>query len=169
VDGHDVAALTRVLRQLREQSGPRLLHVVTSKGKDLPAAEADPVAYHAVGPKPESTLPDGGQAQPSLSFTLGQWAADKAAEDDRLVCTTPAMAEGSGLSEFAAAFPVRFHYVALQDLSVLSAVDRAGIFCRSAVRTPSITSRIAGRTVVADTPGQGNIQARLRDGDCLRS
>ena len=48
VDGHDLPGLLRVLAPLRERAGPRLLHVVTRKGKGYPPAEADPVGYHAV-------------------------------------------------------------------------------------------------------------------------
>jgi 1-deoxy-D-xylulose-5-phosphate synthase len=50
IDGHDFNALIPTLRNLHELPGPRLLHVVTTKGKGYEAAEADPIKYHAVKP-----------------------------------------------------------------------------------------------------------------------
>ena len=50
VDGHDVPALTRTLRNMRNMPGPRLLHVVTQKGLGYEPAERQPVTYHGVSP-----------------------------------------------------------------------------------------------------------------------
>ncbi len=50
IDGHDLDSLIPTLRNLHELTGPRLLHVVTTKGKGYDAAEADPIKYHAVKP-----------------------------------------------------------------------------------------------------------------------
>ncbi len=170
VDGHDLLALIQTLRNLRALTGPRLLHVVTRKGKGYQRAEEEPVGYHGVGAfdpacglKP--TKPGGG-----LTYTqvFGEWLCDMAAQDKRLIGITPAMREGSGMVEFAEQFPDRYfdvaiaeqhavtfaaglacdglkpvvaiystflqraydqliHDVALQNLPVLFAVDRAGL------------------------------------------
>ncbi len=50
IDGHDLDILIPTLKNLHELNGPRLLHVVTTKGKGYEAAEADPIKYHAVKP-----------------------------------------------------------------------------------------------------------------------
>lgn len=50
IDGHDLSALIPTLRNLHELTGPRLLHVVTTKGKGYEPAEQDPIQYHAVKP-----------------------------------------------------------------------------------------------------------------------
>lgn len=173
VDGHDVAQLVAVLKDLRGRKGPQLLHVVTKKGQGYKLAENDPVKYHAV-----STLAqDGGKetapppkpaAKPTYTQVFGRWLCDQAAADERLVAITPAMREGSGLVEYEQKFPDRYfdvgiaeqhavtfagglacegakpvvaiystflqraydqliHDIALQNLPVLFAVDRAGI------------------------------------------
>jgi 1-deoxy-D-xylulose-5-phosphate synthase len=50
IDGHDMDALVKTLRNLREIEGPQLLHIVTRKGKGYAPAEADPIKWHGPGP-----------------------------------------------------------------------------------------------------------------------
>lgn len=169
LDGHDLPLLINTLSNLRQLSGPQLLHVVTTKGKGFPAAEADPIAYHAVSPNflTKTTVPS--KTKPlTYSNVFGQWVCDMAARDERLIAITPAMREGSDLVEFSKRYPDRYydvgiaeqhavtfaaglackgqkpivaiystflqraydqliHDVALQNLPVLFAIDRAGI------------------------------------------
>lgn len=175
VDGHDVGLLVETLGNLRRLDRPRLLHIVTRKGKGYPPAERDPVGYHAVGRfDPGEALRGGGEraaakpAAPTYSAVFGEWLCDMAERDPRLVAITPAMREGSGLVEFERRFPDRYfdvgiaeqhavtlaaglacegmkpvvaiystflqraydqfvHDVALQNLPVLFAIDRAGL------------------------------------------
>ncbi len=170
IDGHDLPTLVRTLENLRTHTGPRILHVITHKGKGYKRAEADQVAYHGVkpfDPKVGITKPKAPSA-PSYSQVFGRWLCDMAARDPRLVGITPAMREGSGLVEFEQRYPDRYfdvaiaeqhavavaagmacdglkpvvaiystflqraydqlvHDVALQDLPVLFALDRAGL------------------------------------------
>ncbi len=100
VDGHDVIGLARTLRRLRAMTGPRVLHVLTRKGKGYGPAEQDPTHYHAVSP-PAARRQGSARAEPSFSDVLGDWLSERAASDERLVCVTPAMTYGSGLAEFA--------------------------------------------------------------------
>lgn len=169
VDGHDLPALIKTLKNLRKLTGPRLLHVVTKKGMGYEPAEEDPCSYHGVGkfdPR-QGELPNGGNGQ-TYTEVFSDWLCDMAAADPRLVGITPAMCEGSGLVEFSQRFPERYidvgiaeqhavtlaaglacegrkpvvaiystflqraydqllHDVALQNLPVLFAVDRAGL------------------------------------------
>ena len=170
VDGHDLPTLIATLRNLRDLHGPRLLHVMTRKGKGYPPAEEQPVSYHGVGSfNPVCGLPASSpSAAPTYTEVFGQWLCDMAAIDQRLIGITPAMREGSGLVEFSERFPDRYfdvaiaeqhavtlaaglaceglkpvvaiystflqraydqliHDVALQNLPVLFAVDRAGL------------------------------------------
>ena len=179
VDGHNIAQLVQVLRELRGKKGPQLLHVITKKGNGYKLAENNPVKYHAVGKAPAAANPDSGslkteanaaQAAPAPTYTeiFADWLADQAQADERLIAITPAMIEGSGLVAFAQQFPNRcfdvgiaeqhavtfaaglacaeakpvvaiystflqraydqlLHDVALQNLPVLFAIDRAGI------------------------------------------
>ena len=50
VDGHDLEALVRTLRNMRDLKGPQFLHIITNKGKGFEPAEADPIKYHALSP-----------------------------------------------------------------------------------------------------------------------
>src|SRR2546427_3601947 len=50
IDGHDMPALLSTLKTLRASKGPKLLHVMTTKGKGYEPAEGDQIGYHAVGP-----------------------------------------------------------------------------------------------------------------------
>jgi 1-deoxy-D-xylulose-5-phosphate synthase len=170
MDGHDVKALVRTLRNVKKLRGPQFLHVVTKKGKGYPPAEADPIKWHGPGPfDPASgTIFKEKSAGPSYSQVFGQWLCDMAERDPRVIGITPAMREGSGLVEFSKRFPDRYfdvaiaeqhavtfaaglaaeglkpvvaiystflqraydqliHDVALQNLPVVFAVDRAGL------------------------------------------
>lgn len=171
IDGHDLPALMEALREMQSLDGPRLLHVVTQKGKGYPQAEQDPITYHGVkrfdhreGIKPAKSH----RKPPTYTQVFGHWLCDMADRDSRLVAITPAMREGSGLVEFEKCFPARYfdagiaeqhattlaagfacegakpvlaiystflqrgydqfiHDVALQNLDVLLAIDRAGL------------------------------------------
>lgn len=109
IDGHDLDALMPTLLNIRELKGPQFLHIVTQKGKGYDLAEANPCLYHGVG---KFEIERGVSAKVSLRPTyteiFGRWLNDMAAADERLVGITPAMSEGSGLTEFAQRFPQRY-------------------------------------------------------------
>jgi 1-deoxy-D-xylulose-5-phosphate synthase len=170
IDGHDLPILISTLKNLRNLSGPRFLHVVTRKGKGYKPAENDPVAYHGVSSFDPALdyLPESKPGKPTYTQVFGNWLCDMAKQDPRLLAVTPAMREGSGLLKFSKEFPDRYfdvaiaeqhsvtlaagmacegykpvvaiystflqraydqliHDVALQNLSVLFAIDRAGL------------------------------------------
>jgi 1-deoxy-D-xylulose-5-phosphate synthase len=107
-DGHDVNGLVDTLRRLREERGPRLLHVITRKGCGYAPAEADPIKYHGVTPfDPERGIAPPDRPVQTYTDTFGQWLCEAAERDPRLVAITPAMREGSGLVRFAERFPER--------------------------------------------------------------
>lgn len=169
IDGHDLPALVRTLKNLRGLPGPQFLHIVTRKGKGYGPAEADPIAWHGPG-KFDAASGEMAKksAKPTYSKIFGQWLCDMAAKDERLYAITPAMREGSGLVEFQNRYPDRYadvgiaeqhavtlaaglaieglkpvvaiystflqrgydqliHDVAIQNLPVVFAIDRAGI------------------------------------------
>ena len=129
IDGHDLHALVPTLQNLRERSGPRLLHVVTRKGYGYKLAEADPITYHgpgrfdpAVGIKPPAVAP-----RPTFAQVFGQWLCDMAKADARLMAVTPAMCEGSGMVEYAARFPQRYFDVGIAEQHAVTFA--AGLAC----------------------------------------
>jgi 1-deoxy-D-xylulose-5-phosphate synthase len=117
MDGHDVKALVRTLRNLKKLRGPQFLHVVTRKGKGYAPAEADPIKWHGPGPfDPASgTIFKEKSAGPTYSQVFGEWLCDMAAADPRIIGITPAMREGSGLVEFSRRFPERYFDVAIAE------------------------------------------------------
>jgi 1-deoxy-D-xylulose-5-phosphate synthase len=117
IDGHDLPTLVQTLKNLRELEGPRLLHVVTRKGKGYALAEADPVKYHGVTPfDPRVGMtPSAKKGGPTFTEVFGKWLCDMAEQDHRLVGITPAMCEGSGLVEFAKRCPDRYFDVGIAE------------------------------------------------------
>lgn len=170
IDGHDVNGLVDILENIKDIKGPRLLHVVTQKGKGYLPAEEDPFGMHALSKlasaseKTQQTT----NAAPTYSKVFGDWLCQTAETEPDVVGITPAMSEGSGMREFEEKFPDRFfdvaiaeqhavtfaagmacdglkpvvaiystflqrgydqliHDVAIQNLDVLFAIDRAGL------------------------------------------
>ncbi len=129
IDGHDLPMLVKTLGNLRDLKGPRLLHIVTTKGKGYPPAEADPIGYHAVSPG-FLTAKDKTKAAPkraTYSEIFGDWLCEMAACDDRLVGLTPAMREGSGLVRFSQEFPQRYIDVGIAEQHCVTLA--AGLAC----------------------------------------
>ncbi len=131
IDGHDLERLTHDLGNLRELPGPKLLHIITCKGKGFAPAEKDPVGYHALNkiePKPaiQTAVPTPAK-KPKYQAVFGDWLCDMAATDERLVAITPAMSEGSGMLQFSEQFPERFHDVAIAEQHAVTLA--AGIAC----------------------------------------
>jgi 1-deoxy-D-xylulose-5-phosphate synthase len=136
IDGHDTDVLLDTLGNIRKLSGPQFLHIVTQKGKGYALAEEDCLLYHGVSkfdrtsgiiPKPTPINAEG--LAPKLSYTqvFGQWLCDMAGQDERLVGITPAMCEGSGLSEFAQTYPERYFDVGIAEQHALTFA--AGLAC----------------------------------------
>ena len=168
IDGHDTHFLVKTLKNLKKIPGPKLLHVITKKGKGYLPAETDPVKYHAV-PVFDREVGVEKSSKQKITYTkiFDDWLCNIAEKDPRIFAITPAMREGSGLVNFSEKFPERYidvgiaeqhsvtlaaglacegqkpivciystflqraydqliHDVALQNLDVLFAVDRAG-------------------------------------------
>ena len=129
IDGHDVNEMVHVLRNLQQIKGPRLLHVVTKKGKGYEPAEEDPCAYHGVSPFNLQTgiVSSNKKSTPTYTQVFGQWLCDMAERDERLVGITPAMREGSGLVAFSERFPSRYFDVGIAEQHAVTLA--AGMAC----------------------------------------
>ena len=128
IDGHDIPVLLTTLRNLRSLKGRQFLHIVTQKGKGYQPAEQDPCNYHGVTPFNRAV---GMQKKSSASKTYTQvfadWLCDTAAADEKLAGITPAMREGSGLTEFSEKFPQRYFDVGIAEQHALTFA--AGMAC----------------------------------------
>lgn len=146
VDGHDIASLVTILRNIKALDGPMVLHVVTKKGKGYAPAEANPTLYHGVGRfDPEvgviEKAPD--PKHPTYTEVFSRWICDMAAADDRLYAITPAMREGSGLVEFEKRFPDRYRDVAIAEQHAVTFA--AGLACAGVKPVVAIYSSFAQR------------------------
>ncbi|MFA7330709.1 MAG: 1-deoxy-D-xylulose-5-phosphate synthase [Candidatus Delongbacteria bacterium] len=122
VDGHDLPGLIRILERIKQIRGPRLLHVLSVKGKGLEVAEKNPVKYHGVGGKlvdsgdlPAPPPPLERPSAPSYNSLLAGILEPYVQRDPRVVAVTAAMAEGTGLAGFAAAHPGRVYDVGIAE------------------------------------------------------
>ncbi len=115
VDGHDEAALEQSLQWAKEQRCPVLLHVRTVKGRGYAPAEERPADYHGVPPFAPDTGKPLRPAGPDFSHVFGAELTALAGEDGRVCAVTAAMQEGTGLTEFAKAYPRRFFDVGIAE------------------------------------------------------
>lgn len=145
VNGHNVNDLIDVLQNLKHHKGPRLLHIVTQKGKGYAQAEAEPVKYHGVGVfNPEQGIvPSGKTSKPTYSAIFGRWLCDKAANDKKLIGITPAMREGSGMVEFAKTYPDQYVDVGIAEQHAVTLA--AGMACEGAKPVVAIYSTFLQR------------------------
>ncbi|MBK9091006.1 MAG: 1-deoxy-D-xylulose-5-phosphate synthase [Holophagales bacterium] len=108
IDGHNLPALVRTLREAKEYDGPILIHARTTKGKGYALAEQDPVFWHGPSPfKVETGEIAKKAAPPSYTAVFADTLAELAARDERIVAITAAMPDGTGLDRFAKKFPDR--------------------------------------------------------------
>ena len=111
VDGHDLSKLIEALTQLKSVSGPKVLHVVTTKGKGLKQAEQDQVVYHAPGqfdPKTGERIPGTDKpVPPKYQDVFGHTLVSLARENKNIFGITPAMPTGSSLRYMMDTFPER--------------------------------------------------------------
>ena len=119
IDGHDIDALIDPFAAVREMGGPRLVHVITQKGKGFPAGE------HATGEKWHA-LPPGhdpftgkqlkaSTANPAYTAVFGKGITELGTENPKIVTITAAMSSGTGVGAFAKAHPSRFFDVGIAE------------------------------------------------------
>ena len=111
IDGHDINAVIDALREMKDMSGPRLLHLITTKGKGLQKAEENQITYHAPGKFDKLTgeLVDSkteGQP-PKYQDVFGHTLVELAKENKNIIGITPAMPTGSSLKFMMEIFPER--------------------------------------------------------------
>ncbi|KAB5490983.1 1-deoxy-D-xylulose-5-phosphate synthase [Muricauda hadalis] len=172
IDGHNINALIRELERLKQIDGPKLLHIITTKGRGLKKAEEDQVVYHAPGKFDKVTgerlKKSKGAEPPKYQDVFGHTLVELAERNDKIVGITPAMPTGSSLKFMMDKMPHRafdvgiaeqhavtlaagmatqglvpfcniystflqraydqiIHDVALQNISVIFCLDRAGL------------------------------------------
>ncbi len=116
VDGHNIASLINLFREVKNFHGPILVHLLTKKGKGYSPAEKNASVFHGLGKFDRETgEPVKKTDIPSYTQVFGETLVDLAQEDKKLVGITAAMQLGTGLSEFAEKFPDRFFDVGIAE------------------------------------------------------
>ncbi|WP_019671239.1 1-deoxy-D-xylulose-5-phosphate synthase [Eudoraea adriatica] len=111
VDGHDIGLLIKELERLKGVNGPKLLHIITTKGKGLKKAEENQVIYHAPGKFNSKTgdllAANSGDKPPKYQDVFGQTLVELALKNDKIIGITPAMPTGSSLKFMMDQIPER--------------------------------------------------------------
>ena len=146
VDGHDIATLVKTLRDIKDMTGPKILHVKTVKGKGFAPAEADPSTWHApgkfdpvTGERSDSAAAkaaDNATGEPQkkparFQNVFGETLLELAREDRRIVGITAAMLSGTSVSILKKAIPERVFDVGISEEH---AVTFAGGLAREGLR-----------------------------------
>lgn len=110
-DGHDVIRLVHTLQNLKDMTGPRLLHIHTIKGKGYESAEANPTVWHAPGrfDRESGHVVRGNSTAepPKFQDVFGETLLELAQQNDRIVGVTPAMPTGCSMNILMRAMPDR--------------------------------------------------------------
>ena len=112
IDGHDVTHMVEVLNDLKKIPGPKILHILTTKGKGYDLAEKDQTKWHAPGLFNKDTgeiikvTPDSPQP-PKYQDVFGHTIVELAEKNEKIVGVTPAMPSGSSLNIMMKAMPNR--------------------------------------------------------------
>lgn len=111
IDGHNFEALLTELNRLKSVEGPKLLHVITTKGKGLKKAEENQVVYHAPGKFDKKTgerIQNSGTAEPQkYQDVFGHTLVELAHQNSKIIGITPAMPTGSSLKYMMEQIPER--------------------------------------------------------------
>ncbi len=121
-DGHDVEGLVRILTEIKYHKGPRVLHIITTKGKGYKPAELDQTTWHAPGefdPK-SGERKSSGHSHQLWQDVFGQELLRLARLDSRIVGITPAMLSGCSMSIMKEAIPQRVFDVGIAESHALT-------------------------------------------------
>ena len=130
IDGHDIGEMIRTFQAAHRSHGPVLVHVVTTKGKGYPYAEADQVGYHAQSAFDLSTgkaIPSKKPKPPSYSKVFGQTLVKLCEQNSRVIGITAAMATGTGLDLLQKAVPKQYVDVGIAEQHAVTLA--AGMAC----------------------------------------
>lgn len=120
-DGHDITGLVKVINEIKDMEGPRILHLCTKKGKGYAPAENNPAIWHApgkfspnTGERNKSNKPD---TKPKMKWqdVFGETLVSLAEKDDRIVGITAGMPSGTSISKMMKRFPERSFDVGISE------------------------------------------------------
>lgn len=117
LDGHDLPGLVAALREVKKWNGPRLVHVLTKKGKGYTVAEENPVVWHGATPfdKISGEMAKKKAGLPAYTTVFGKGLVELGAENPKLAVITAAMPSGTGTGLFGDAYPDRYFDVGIAE------------------------------------------------------
>lgn len=118
LDGHNLELVIPTLKNVLNLKGPIMFHVITQKGKGYKPAEANPEKFHGTAPFEVETgevKTKTGEALKSYTQVFGETLQELARDNKNIVAITAAMPDGTGLNDFAKAFPERFFDVGIAE------------------------------------------------------
>ena len=116
VDGHDTAALVRVIREAKRRKNAVLIHVLTKKGKGYAPAERHPARFHGAEPFDVQTgVPLKKKMKANYTDIFSTVMMKLGQRNDKIVAITAAMPDGTGLKRFSHAYPDRFFDVGIAE------------------------------------------------------
>jgi 1-deoxy-D-xylulose-5-phosphate synthase len=116
IDGHNIPQLIEILERVKRINyGPKIIHVITKKGKGYLPAEMKPAQFHGIGPFDKATGISQENRSLSYSEIAGRTLAHLAITDKKIVAITAAMKLGTGLYEFENKWPDRFFDVGIAE------------------------------------------------------
>ena len=147
IDGHNIDDLVKMLNQLKELKGPKLLHVITTKGKGLRRAERNPITYHAPGKFDAETgkqiLSSAADQPLKYQDVFGRTIVELAEQNKRIVGITPAMPTGCSLNIMMERMPDRAFDVGIAEQHAVTFA--AGLAAQGLVPFCNIYSSFAQR------------------------
>ena len=120
-DGHDVIGLVRILSEIKHHRGPKVLHIITKKGKGYAPAENDQTVWHAPGEFDVASgerlqvTGDGLRIPPLWQEVFGETLLDLAKKNEKIVGITPAMPSGCSMSIMQKELPDRVFDVGIAE------------------------------------------------------
>ena len=115
VYGHNIEKLESILRLSNQIEGPKIIHVLTKKGKGYTIAEKNPDRFHATSPFNIETGEPKKQKQDDYSKIFGKKLVELAKNNEKIVAITASMKDGTGLRTFQKEFPKRFFDIGIAE------------------------------------------------------
>lgn len=119
IDGHDIGYIIRVLNDIKDMTGPKILHLCTIKGKGYEPAEKEATTWHAPGKFNKDTgervKSDESFLPPRFQDVFGKTLVELADKNDKIVAITPAMPTGSSMIYMMEAHPTRSFDVGISE------------------------------------------------------
>ena len=116
-DGHDVLNLVRIFSEIKDYEGPKVLHIITKKGKGYEPAENDQTTWHAPGEFDVETGErlKGERKEPLWQEVFGETLLELARANEKIVGVTPAMPSGCSMNIMQAEMPQRVYDVGIAE------------------------------------------------------